>query len=382
MLQTIPSKLPAQTTTIFTVMSQLAQETGAINLGQGFPDFAIDEKLIEAVSTAMKAGKNQYVPMAGLPILRERLCEKASFLYGHSYDAAREVTITAGATQAIFTAIQAVVHKGDEVIVVDPAYDCYAPAIKLCGGIPVHVNLNADMSFNIESIDKAITSHTRMLMINTPHNPGGRIIRDAEMKALEQLLDGTNILLLSDEVYEHLIFDIEAHCSAIKYPKLRERAFVTFSFGKVFHATGWKMGYVFAPEVLMSEFRKVHQFNVFCVNSAMQFGLADYLKEREPYQSLPGFFEPKRDLFRDGLDASRFEALPCEGSYFMVADYSAINDMHDVEFAKWLTKEYGIACIPLSPFYENPPEEQRLVRFCFAKKDATLKAALAALQKV
>lgn len=382
MLQAISSKLPGQETTIFTVMSQLAQEVNAINLGQGFPDFPVDKKLVEEVSKAMNRGKNQYVSMAGLLPLREALCEKAEFLYGHAYNPINEVTITAGATQAIFTTINAVVHPGDEVIVLDPAYDCYAPAVKLCGGIPVHVNLSPDMSLDLRALQAAITDRTRMIMINTPHNPGGRILRDDDMKALELLLDGTDILLLSDEVYEHLIFDGEAHCSAIRYPKLRERAFVTFSFGKVFHATGWKVGYVFAPEQLMAEFRKVHQFNVFCVNSAVQSGLTEYLQNREPYLGLPKFFEPKRDLFLKGLEATPFKPLPCEGSYFMVADYSSLSNQNDVDFAKWLTTEHGVACIPLSPFYKNPPKDLSLVRFCFAKNDDTLERALAKLSSL
>jgi len=376
------SKLPNQVVSIFTVMSRLAQETGAINLGQGFPDFFIDERLIDAVHRAMRDGQNQYAPMAGLPALREALCAKANTLYGHAYDEATEVTITAGATQAIFTAIQAVVSEGDEVIIIDPAYDCYAPAVRLCGGNPVHVNLNGDMSFNLEAVRRAVTSRTKLLMINTPHNPGGRILRDADMRGLEELLRNTNVLLLSDEVYEHLVFDGEEHASAIRYKSLRERAFITFSFGKVFHATGWKMGYVFAPEHLMKEFRKVHQYNVFSVNSAMQCGLAEYLKDAAPYMGLSAFFQPKRDLFLKGLEASRFTPLRCEGSYFMVADYSAVSDMDDVEFAKWLTVEHGVACIPLSPFYKDAPKGQRLVRFCFAKKENTLLKALDLLQQV
>ena len=363
-------------------MSRLASETNAINLGQGFPDFPIDGKLVDAVHRAMLDDQNQYAPMAGLPALREALCKKAKTLYAHSYNAESEVTITAGATQAIFTAIQAVVQEGDEVIIIDPAYDCYAPAVELCGGIPVHVNLKRDLSFDLEGVRKAITSRTKLLLINTPHNPGGRILRDADMHGLEEVLRGTNVLLLSDEVYEHLVFDGEEHASAMRYAGLRDRAFITFSFGKVFHATGWKMGYVFAPEGLMREFRKVHQYNVFSVNSAMQYGIAEYLQDAEPYMGLPAFFQPKRDLFEEGLKASRFESLPCEGSYFMIADYSAISDMPDVDFAKWLTTEHGVACIPLSPFYKKAPEGQRLVRFCFAKKEETLNQALERLKQV
>lgn len=375
----LQSKLPKQGTTIFSVMSRLAHETGAINLGQGFPDFPIDESLITSVNEAMRAGMNQYAPMAGLPALREALCSKVSSLYGYGYDPEHEITITAGATQAIFTAIQAVVHARDEVIIIDPAYDCYAPAVELCGGVAVHVNLNSDMSFDLEAVKAAIGPKTRLLMINTPHNPGGRIMREADMLALQEVLANTNVILLSDEVYEHLIFDGENHASAIKFAGLRERAFVVFSFGKVFHATGWKMGYVYAPKELMTEFRKVHQFNVFSVNSAVQCGLADYLQDPRTYQTLPSFFQPKRDLFRGGLSASKFKLLPCEGSYFQVVDYSEISDLSDIEFAKWLTIEHGVASIPLSPFYKIPPEGQRLVRFCFGKEEETLSGALAKL---
>jgi methionine aminotransferase len=363
-------------------MSHLAVECGAINLGQGFPDFKVDPELIRMVSDAMKSGHNQYAPLAGTPMLRERLCAKAETLYGHAYDPIGEITVTAGATQAIFTAIQSVVHEGDEVIIIDPAYDCYAPAVKLCGGVPVHVKLRSDLTLDTAAVVASITPDTRMLMINTPHNPGGRIIRHEDMVALEQALDGTNILLLSDEVYEHLIFDQEQHCSAIRYPGLRERSFVVFSFGKVFHATGWKMGYVFAPTDMMVEFRKVHQYNVFCVNSAVQVGLAEYLVNEQHYLSLPDFFQPKRDLFLEGLQGSGFAPMPCEGSYFMVVDYSALSDKPDTEFAEWLTREHGVASIPLSPFYAEPDPAQRLVRLCFAKQEKTLESALKRLQGV
>ncbi len=378
----ITSKLPNVGTTIFTVMSKLAQECGAINLSQGFPDFPIDGKLIELVEKAMRAGHNQYAPMPGLPALREVLTEKVARLYGHAYDRETEITVTAGATQAIFTALAAVVRPGDEVIIVDPAYDCYAPTVELFGGKPVHVRLAADMCFDADAVQAAITPRTRLLMINTPHNPAGTILRDADMRRIADMLRGTEILLLSDEVYEHLIFDGEPHASAIRYPELRERAFVVFSFGKVFHATGWKMGYAFAPEQLMAEFRKVHQFNVFSVNTPMQQALAVYLQHPAHYEALPAFYQAKRDRFAAGMQASRFKLLPCAGSYFITADYSAISNEGDRVFAERVAREHGVATIPLSPFYQDPPAGQRLLRFCFAKQDATLDAAIEKLCRI
>ncbi|MBP8822114.1 MAG: aminotransferase class I/II-fold pyridoxal phosphate-dependent enzyme [Flavobacteriales bacterium] len=372
----ITSKLPRVGTTIFSVMSKLAQECGALNLSQGFPDFPVDARLIAMVDEAMRAGHNQYAPMPGLPALREAIARKAEHLYGHRYDAGTEVTVTAGATQAIFTAIAAVVHPGDEVIIVDPAYDCYAPAVELFGGKPVHVCLGGGMQFDAEAVQGAITPRTRMLMINTPHNPAGTILRDADMQRIAALLHGTDILLLSDEVYEHLVYDGEPHASAINYPALRERAFVVFSFGKVFHATGWKMGYLLAPEHLMAEFRKVHQYNVFSVNTPVQHALAAYLGEPSNYAGLPAFFQAKRNRFAEGLRRSRFKLLPCGGSYFQVVDYSGISEENDLGFAERLARAHGVAAIPLSPFYKDPPPGQRLLRFCFAKQDATLDAAI------
>ncbi|HQV74591.1 MAG TPA: methionine aminotransferase [Flavobacteriales bacterium] len=357
-------------------MSKLAVENGAINLSQGFPDFPIDGKLIELVDNAMNAGHNQYAPMPGLPKLLDALVDKVERLYKTKYDPASEITITAGGTQAIFTAIAATVHPGDEVIIVDPAYDCYAPTVTLFGGVPIHVRLGSDMKIDADAVQAAITPRTRMLMINTPHNPAGTILRDADMKRVVEMLRDTSIILLSDEVYEHLVFDGELHASAINYPELRERAFVVFSFGKVFHTTGWKMGYVLAPKELMTEFRKVHQFNVFSVNTPMQHALAEYLKEPLHYEQVPAFYQAKRDRFLSGLRRTEFKPLSCEGSYFQVADYSAISDLPDVEFAKWLATEKGVAGIPLSPFYRDPPKDQRLIRFCFAKQDATLDAAI------
>ncbi len=372
----LQSKLPHVGTTIFTVMSKLAQEHGAINLSQGFPDFPIDEKLSGLVYDAMKAGHNQYAPMPGLPALREAIAAKVERLYGHAYDGETEVTVTAGGTQAIFTALASIVHAGDEVIIVDPAYDCYAPTVELFGGKPVHVRLGGDMKFDAEAVQHAITPRTRVLMINTPHNPAGTILRDADMRRIAGLLRDTDIILLSDEVYEHLVFDREPHASVIRYAELRERAFVIFSFGKVFHATGWKMGYVLAPKQLMSEFRKMHQFNVFSANTPVQHALATYLQDPLNYESVPGFYQEKRDQFTIGLRTSRFEPLACEGSYFQLADYSAISDEPDIEFAKRLTREHGVAAIPISVFYQDPPPGQRILRFCFAKHGETLDNAI------
>ncbi|HMN05952.1 MAG TPA: methionine aminotransferase [Flavobacteriales bacterium] len=362
-------------------MSKLAVEHGAINLGQGFPDFPIDPKLGELVAEAIRKGHNQYAPMPGLVPLREAVAAKAEKLYGHAYDPEHEVTITAGATQAIFTVFAAVVRPGDEVVLIDPSYDSYAPGVELFGGTPVHVQLGPDMAFDAEAVRKAITPRTRLLLINTPHNPAGRILRDTDMREVAAMLRGTDILLLSDEVYEHIVFDGEPHASAIRYPELHERAFVTFSFGKTFHITGWKMGYVLAPRQLMTEFRRAHQFNVFSVNAPAQYALAEYLGEPSRYMELAPFFQAKRDRLLDGLRSSKLRPLPCEGSYFLLANYSAVSDLPDLEFAQWMTREHGVATIPLSPFYRQPPQGQHLVRFCFAKQDATLDAAIEKLCK-
>ncbi|MGV3638090.1 MAG: methionine aminotransferase [Flavobacteriales bacterium] len=363
-------------------MSKLAAECGAINLSQGFPDFPIDGTLSGLVNAAMRNGHNQYAPMPGLPSLREAIADKVERLYGFRYDPETEITVAAGGTQAIFTAIGAVVHPGDEVIIVDPAYDCYSPTVALFGGKPVHVRLGDDMKFDAAAVKAAITPRTRMLMINTPHNPAGTILRDADMRRIGEMLRGTDIILLSDEVYEHLVFDGEPHASAIKYPELRDRAFVIFSFGKVFHTTGWKMGYALAPRALMAEFRKVHQFNVFSVNTPMQHALAAYMQEPSNYEMVSSFYQAKRDRFAEGMKKSRFRLLPCEGSYFQTADYSAISQEDDMTFAQRVARGSGVATIPLSPFYKEPPSEQRLLRFCFAKQDATLDAAIEKLCRI
>ena len=378
----IKSKLPHVGTTIFTVMSKLAAECGAINLSQGFPDFPIDEKLSDLVNAAMRNGHNQYAPMPGLPSLREAIANKVERQYGYHYDPDTEVTVTSGGTQAIFTAIGAVVHPGDEVIIVDPAYDCYSPTVELFGGKPVHVRLGNNMKFDADAVKAAITPKTRMLMINTPHNPAGTILRDADMKHIAELLRGTDIILLSDEVYEHLVFDGEPHASAINHRELRDRAFVIFSFGKVFHTTGWKMGYAVAPKSLMAEFRKVHQFNVFSVNTPMQYALAAYMAEPSNYEMVASFYQAKRDRFAEGMKKSRFRLLPCEGSYFQTAEYSAISQEDDLSFAGRVAREFGVATIPLSPFYKEPPTDQRLLRFCFAKQDITLDAAIEKLCRI
>jgi methionine aminotransferase len=376
----IDSKLPNVGTTIFSVMSALAVEHRAINLGQGFPDFDCDPALVDAVTAAMQAGHNQYPPMPGIAPLRDAIAAKIETLYGRRYDPASEITVTAGATQAIFTAIMALVRPGDEVVVLEPAYDSYAPSIELAGGRVVRVRLGrgdgeADFRPDFDRIAAALTPRTRALLVNTPHNPTGTCWRQEELDRLAQLLDGTDTLLISDEVYEHMVFDGQAHCSASSHPSLAARSLVISSFGKTYHVTGWKVGYVCAPKPLMGEFRKVHQFNVFTVNTPMQHGLAQHLKSAAPYLELPAFYQRKRDLFRDGLAGSRFRLLPCEGSYFQCVDYSAISDLPEEAFCRWLIEQAGVAAIPLSAFYE-PAVEQHIVRFCFAKRDETLQAAL------
>lgn len=371
-----PDKLPHVGTTIFSVMTRLAQDTGAINLSQGFPEWPVDPALIDRVHQALHAGHDQYAPMPGIPALREALAAKAHSLYGHAYDPETEVTITAGGTQALFTALGAIVSPGDEVVVLDPAYDSYAPAVRLFGGVPVHVPLDATMHIDHAAIRAAVGPRTRAVMINSPHNPGGTVLQAADLDTLHATLAHTDAVLISDEVYEHMVYDGAQHHSVITHAGLRERAFVVFSFGKVYHATGWKLGYVLAPRELMVLFRKVHQFNVFSVNHPLQHALAAYLREPAHYLELPARFQERRDRFAGGLRASRFKLLPCEGSYFQLADYSAISDEPDRVFAERLAREHGVAAIPLSPFYAHPPADLRLLRFCFAKTDATLEAAI------
>ncbi|GKS91083.1 pyridoxal phosphate-dependent aminotransferase [Acidovorax sp. SUPP2539] len=377
-----PSKLPQVGTTIFTVMSALAAEHGAVNLGQGFPDFHCDPSLIDAVDRAMRAGHNQYPPMAGVPALREAVAAKIEALHARRYDANTEITITAGATQAILTAILATVHAGDEVIVLDPCYDSYAPNVELAGGTVVRVPLTPG-SFrpDFSKIAAAITPRTRALIINSPHNPSATIWTAEDMRTLEELLAPTDVLLISDEVYEHMVFDGAQHESAARFPGLAARAFIVSSFGKTFHVTGWKVGTVAAPAALTAEFRKVHQFNVFTVNTPVQHGLAAYLQDPAPYLQLPAFYQAKRDLFRQGLEGSRLRLLPSTGSYFQCVDISTVSDLNESDFCQWLTREVGVAAIPLSAFYGDG-FDQRVVRFCFAKQDDTLRQALQRLRKL
>ncbi|MBR8244032.1 pyridoxal phosphate-dependent aminotransferase [Burkholderia multivorans] len=377
-----PSRLPNVGTTIFTVMSALAAEKGAVNLGQGFPDFDCDPRIVDAVAAAMRSGHNQYPPMAGVAPLREAIADKIAQLYGRRYDASTEITVTAGATQALLTAILCAVHPGDEVIVVEPTYDSYLPSIELAGGKPVFVTLEApDYTIPFDRLAAAITPNTRMILINTPHNPTGTVWREADMRKLEDIVRGTNVLILSDEVYEHMVYDGERHESVARYPELAARSFIVSSFGKTYHVTGWKVGYVAAPAALTAEFRKVHQFNVFTVNTPMQIGLADYLRDPAPYLTLAGFYQNKRDFFRAGLERTRFQLLPCSGTYFQCVDYSAISDLPEAEFSKWLTSEIGVAAIPVSAFYHEP-HESGVVRFCFAKQESTLATALERLARL
>jgi methionine transaminase len=372
----LTSRLPNVGTTIFTVMSALAQQHGAVNLGQGFPDFDCDPTLLDAVTKAMHAGLNQYPPMAGVPVLREAVATKIEAMYGRRYDAGSEITITAGATQAIITAILAIVHPGDEVIVLDPCYDSYEPNIELAGGRAVHVPLTpGTFRPDFARIAAALSPRTRAMIINTPHNPSATVWTAQDMQRLAELLRPTDVLLIADEVYEHMVYDGAQHESVARHSELAQRAFIVSSFGKTYHVTGWKVGYVAAPAALTAEFRKVHQFNVFTVNTPMQHGLAAFMAEPSHHLGLAPFYQRKRDLFRAGLAGSRFGLLPSEGSYFQCVDYSAISDETEESFCRRLTTEVGVAAIPLSAFYQGG-FEQRIVRFCFAKKDETLATAL------
>ena len=378
----ITSRLPKVGTTIFTVMSALAQQHGAVNLGQGFPDFDCAPELLDAVNAAMRSGLNQYPPMAGVPVLREAIAIKIAALYGHNYDPGTEITVTAGATQAIITAILALVHPGDEVIVLDPCYDSYEPNIELAGGLAVHVPLTpGSFEPDFAKIGAAITPRTRAIVINTPHNPSATVWSAAHMQQLAELLRPTDIVVIADEVYEHMVYDGAPHHSVARWPELAQRAIVVSSFGKTYHVTGWKVGYAAAPAALMAEFRKVHQFNVFTVNTPMQHGLAAFMADPSHHLELPAFYQHKRDLFRAGLAATRFVLKPSAGSYFQVVDYSSISDRSEEEFCRWLTSEIGVAAIPVSAFYQGG-FEQRFARFCFAKKDETLKLALERLARL
>jgi methionine aminotransferase len=372
-----PSKLPAVGTTIFTVMSQLAQEQRAVNLGQGFPDFDCEPHLKSLVSEAMQQGHNQYAPMTGVPLLRQAIADKIEFLYRRRYDPDSEITVTAGATQAILTAVLAVVRPDDEVIVLEPAYDSYGPAIELAGAQVVPVPLDASHAFRIdwERVRAALTPRTRMLILNSPHNPTGTILEASDILALEQIVSQRALLILSDEVYEHIVFDGRPHLSLSCSELLSSRTFVLSSFGKTFHVTGWKIGYCCAPAALMAEFRKVHQFNVFTVNTPVQWALSRFLQDRRQYLDLPAFYQRRRDRFVQGLARTRFKPLPCQGTYFVLADYSALSNEPEEAFARRLVLEHGVAAIPLAPFYREPVN-RRIVRFCFAKQDETLDAGL------
>jgi len=382
----LPSKTPNMGTTIFTVMSALAAEKGAVNLGQGFPDFACDPRLVDAVTDAMREGLNQYPPMTGVAPLREAVSAKIKKLYGRHYDPVSEITITAGATQAILTTILAIVHPGDEVIVLEPCYDSYVPNIELAGGVVVRVPLTPG-SFrpDFDKIQAAITPRTRAILINSPHNPSGMIWSREDMLHLQEILDPTEVLLISDEVYEHMVYAPNQHWSAASFEGLAARAFIVSSFGKTYHVTGWKVGTVAAPAALTAEFRKVHQFNVFTVNTPVQHGLARYMADPAPYLELPAFYQSKRDLFRAGLAQTKFTLLPGEGTYFQCVDISGLDvpekNLSEAEFCQWLTTDIGVAAIPLSAFYGNG-FDQKVIRFCFAKKDETLNLALERLAKL
>lgn len=378
----IQSKFPHIGTTIFTVMSALASEHQAVNLGQGFPDFNCDPLLVDEVTKAMQAGHNQYPPMIGIAALRQAISDKLLALYHHHYDSQTEITITAGATQGILTSILSVVSAGDEVIVLEPCYDSYAPNIELAGATVVRVPLDpGSFKPNFQKIAAAITPKTKMLIINTPHNPSATVWSDEDMRRLDDLLAGTSILLLSDEVYEHMVFDGAFHQSVARFKNLAQRSFLISSFGKTYHVTGWKVGFVAAPAALTAEFRKVHQFNVFTVNTPMQYALAAYMSNPMPYLELPDFYQAKRDRFLAGLKKTRLKPLHTAGTYFQCVDISSVSSLSEAEFCKWLTVEIGVAAIPLSAFYGNR-FEQGIVRFCFAKQDSTLDAALARLAKI
>jgi methionine aminotransferase len=389
-----PSRLPNVGTTVFTVMSALAVEHRAINLGQGFPDFPCDRKLITSVNDAMLADRNQYPPMIGITELRNSISQKIKNLYGHHYDPDSEITITAGGTQGILTTILACVSPGDEVVIIEPAYDSYRPSIELAGGktIAVSLQVKRDGDGQVASYEipwgalvNTINSKTRLLIINSPHNPTGMVWQKADLERLAQLVKNTSTLILSDEVYEHMVYDGAVHHSVASHPELASRSFLISSFGKTYHVTGWKVGYVAAPPALTKEFRKVHQFNVFTVNTPMQYGLASYLADASHYLNLPAFYQAKRDFFRAGLEMTKFKLLPTPGTYFQCVDYSAFNipqaKLNEAEFCKWLTTEVGVAAIPVSAFYDRPTESG-VIRFCFAKQEQTLATALQRLQSL
>ena len=378
----VDSKLPAVGTTIFTVMSRLASECGAINLSQGFPDFQAEPALFEATMQAMRDGRNQYPPMAGVPELRAAIADKVASLYGTRFDAEQEITVTAGATQALFTAIAAFVHSGDEVIVFAPVYDSYVPSIETVGGKAVYAQLRfPDYTPDWDAVRALITPRTRMIIINSPHNPSGSVLSPEDLAVLAEIVRDTDIVVLSDEVYEHIVFDGRQHCSVVSHPALAARSLTVSSFGKTYHITGWKIGYVLGAADLMREFRKVHQFNVFTVNTPCQIGIADYMRDASRHLGLARFYEQKRDFFREQLRASRFELLPCCGTYFQLARYASISGRSDREFAEWLTRDVGVAAIPVSAFHPDGRDDG-VVRFCFAKREETLAAAGEKLRQI
>ncbi len=377
----IQSKLPRVGTTIFTTMSKLGMDYGAINLSQGFPSFDGSSELINLIHNYTKKGYNQYAPMSGVPILREKIAEKTFSCYGVGYDPEEEVTITTGATEAIYAAITTVVRPGDEVVVFEPAYDSYVPAIELAGGIPVYVTLEPPFAIHWERVKEKISPKTRLIIVNTPHNPSGKLFSKEDLNALAQLVDGTGIFLISDEVYEHIIFEGKEHCSLMMHPVLKERTFICCSFGKTFHITGWKVGYCLAPKELMAEFRKIHQFVTFSVVTPVQYALADFLAKPEFYLALSDFYQEKRDTFLEAIRGSRFTYEPAEGSFFQILSYKAISDENDFDLAVRLTKEIGVASIPVSVFYHQK-NDYKLLRFCFAKIDGELQQAGERLSKL
>ncbi|RVU00614.1 aminotransferase class I/II-fold pyridoxal phosphate-dependent enzyme [Mucilaginibacter limnophilus] len=376
------SKLPQVGTTIFTTMSALAAETGAINLSQGYPDYDCPPELTEMVNNALKSGHNQYAPMAGVMALREQIAIKTERLYGATYNPDNEITITAGGTQALFTAISTVVNPNDEVIIFEPAYDSYAPAIRLMGGVVKSLSLEPpDYSINWEMVKRLISNRTKMIILNTPHNPTATILRKEDIQQLYSIIKNQDIFILSDEVYEHLIYDGETHESIARYPELRDRSFIVASFGKPLHATGWKIGYCIAPEYMTKEFRKIHQYQVFSVNTPMQYGITEFIKNEQYFTDLASFFQQKRDHFRQGLEETRFKMLPCYGSYFQSVYYDAISTEKDTEFVQRLIKEAGVAAIPTSVFYSKGTDFN-VIRFCFAKTQETLDKAVERLMRI
>jgi len=378
----ITSKLPNVGTTIFSVMSKMANDYGAINLAQGFPDFAVAPELIDGVHHYMKTGLNQYAPMPGVPELRVAIADKTERCYSWRPNEEGEITVTCGAIEAINSAVSALINAGDEVIIMDPAYDAYEPIINLQGAKAIGVSLRQpDYSIDWEGVKAKINDRTKMIMINTPHNPSGAIISKVDLIALEEVTTGTDILVLSDEVYEHIVFDGERHESVLRSEALRARSIVTSSFGKTFHATGWRMGYVIAPAQLMKEIRKVHQYNTFTIHTATQYAIADHLKSPENYEAVAPMYQQKRDYFLDKMAASKFKPVPAKGTYFQLMNYSAISDMHDLEFAEWMTKEIGVATIPMSVFYQDK-QDNKVLRICFAKGEETLAAAAEKLCKL